>query len=364
MLDARERLSSAPEAIFAFGPRPAEKRSFFAGLAMAAKASAIALPMALMSGMSAQLAIDAAERSAQKAAEWAAAEAKHVIQAAARTPTPGEWLAKKLKGSPEDTSNYEVARLIAEKDTFLSLATAVESVKTQVYYDPAGANIGMGYCITIRAIEYGPDRVKEDLAGAGMEEAKAEALAAGKAKAAKGASITLPGAVLLLEKTASDYREIARADVGEETFDNLPEHKQAVLSYLAYNAGELKGFKRLLRAVRSGDDPAAMREMAPWWRDSDGVMKENHRLRAWAQAAWMGPERLAKALSDPHEFEGKYAREESRGLLAKEAKRLALKAAAEASRGEPDGFGDRLASRRAALGDGSPAAKPKTASLS
>lgn len=342
----RERLARGAQALFAFGPAPQEKRSIFRRMEPMAKAALVAIPMALASG------IGAIEIGNQTRAWIADPAAPKAAARQAEPKTPGEWLAARIQSLGGEASNYDLAKAVLPKDTFLSLATAVEDVKTKVYFDPAGANIGMGYNITLRSAEFGEERVESDLVAAGMRESHAKALAEGERKAAKAASISVPGAVILLEKTAEDYRERAREDLGAEIFDKLPEHKQAALAYLAYNAGDIRDFRKMLRAIRSGDDQRAMMEMSTWWRDSEGKFQENHRLRAWVQAAWLGPQKLEEALEDPHAFEQSYANKQGKARLAREAARaeearpIRMKADAKA----------RLAERRARMGIGEGAA--------
>lgn len=208
-------------------------------------------------------------------------------------------------------SAQDLAKRLVGKDTFLALALSVEDAPKRAYMDGAGANVGAGYCIDARRKGLGDAAVRADLALAGFAPPEIGKLMSRNRKMVESVEVDSKHALRLLAITKPHYEEMAREAVGADFFGELPKHKQDVLSYLSYNTGGPKKFVNLLRAVKKQDDLAALAELAPKFRSggskANPKFKLNHRLRAWAQAAWMGPETLGDALREPDLFEKSYA---------------------------------------------------------
>jgi hypothetical protein len=201
----------------------------------------------------------------------------------------------------------DLARRLAKLDTFMALALSVENVPKTAYVDAAGANAGAGYCIEARRRAHGSDKVKSDLRKAGFAETEIANLLSRETARIESVKVGKAQALRLLAMTKPHYESMAREALGAKTFNALPSHKQDVLSYLAYNTGGPKKFVKLLRAVKEKDDVAALSQLAPSVRTEDGHALKNHRLRAWAQAAWVGSDELEAALARPLAFEKNFA---------------------------------------------------------
>lgn len=205
------------------------------------------------------------------------------------------------------SSHREIAMKLVGIDNFMALALSVENVPDRAYVDAAGANVGAGYCIEIRRRIYGEKIVASELARAGFDPREIESLMSREEERVVAVVVNDAQALRLLAITKPQYEKLARNAAGHAVFDALPAHKRDVLSYIAYNTGSPGSFVKLMNAVRSGDDVAALSELAPSVDMGRGKLVKNHRLRAWAQAAWIGPGPLARALSKPVAFESTYA---------------------------------------------------------
>lgn len=204
----------------------------------------------------------------------------------------------------DDMTREQVAhKLLENGKPFQALAVTLEGMETKPYRDGCGLNVGMGYCIDARVREYGEDRVKEDLAGAGLEQLQIDALM-GKDRAAQDKiEMTRTQALSLLELTEGDYRTRARDIVGQGVFDKLPEHRQAALTWLSYNTGEgLAKFSNLLRNVRNDKPEEAVKHMTPFFSQG-GKMVPNSRAGAWMMAAYWSEDALKAAIERPDALE-------------------------------------------------------------
>jgi len=208
-------------------------------------------------------------------------------------------------------SAQALATALLPKDPFLAIATQVEVPSTKPYFDAAGANIGMGYCIPQRLAAYGEPHVRDDFAKAGIDEKTSDLLLSKKRGDVLSAEITQSQALRLLMVTKEDYLLRAKRAVGEDVFNSLSVERQSALAYLSYNSN-LSGFKKLPQAIAAGRETQAMREMTPSFRNENGALQKNYRLASYLWAAWSG--HLGAALSDPAEHERLYAHD--RGLFA------------------------------------------------
>ena len=205
----------------------------------------------------------------------------------------------------EDT-HMDLAKKLSDKDIFMALALSVENVPSTAYVDASGANAGAGYCIEARRKSLGLDVVKIDLAMAGFSEKEISDLVSKDTQRIEAVQVTKEQALRLLSMTKPKYELMAKEALGDEYFNALPSHKKDVLSYLAYNTGGPEKFVKLMKAVKNNNEIEALSQLTPSIRTKGGLVK-NNRLRAWAQAAWIGSEELKQALNEPVEFEKKYA---------------------------------------------------------
>lgn len=204
-------------------------------------------------------------------------------------------------------SHLDMARKLVHRDTFMALALGVEDVPARAYVDAAGANVGAGYCVEMRRRIHGDTQIAAELAQAGFEFEEIESLMSRDEQRVESVKVDNAQALRLLVITKPQYAELARNAVGAAVFDALPSHKQDALAYLSYNTGAPASFVKLIQAVRAGDEVAALSEFAPSFTLGKGQKIKNHRLRAWVQATWIGPDALGRALARPDAFESTYA---------------------------------------------------------
>lgn len=203
----------------------------------------------------------------------------------------------------------DLARRALGKDTFLALALAVEGMPNYAHIGAARTvNVGAGYCVSARMRALGKDQVRKDLSLAGFGSEEIETLLREKKEEVEQVEVSRKQGLRLLALVKPHYEQMAKKAYGNG-FEKLPEHQRASLTYLAYNTGNPKAFKKLIWAAKSGKEAFALRQLATGWRDKSGEMRKDHRLRAWMQAAWSGPEKLGEALEKPLKFELRYADE-------------------------------------------------------
>lgn len=222
--------------------------------------------------------------------------------------SPSSAVAVTPKTEMGGTSTTRIARqLLAEKgdlSRFMALAVTVESYAHTPYWDTAGLNVGMGYCITRRLQEQGPTRVRGDLISAGLASSDVVTLMGHDHHAQKKVNISEAQAVALLREIAPDYEARARAFVGAPTFNALPAHRQAALTWLAYNTGpNLDQFKRLRTAVQGNHPDQALTHLTPLYRNHSGAMVANQRAGAYLVAAYWSEPGLQAAVKNTHQFE-------------------------------------------------------------
>ena len=299
-------------------PAPASPKAFAAvvGPAQAAKPSAVLAAPALALASKATL-LPSQPSGAPKAQSQAQPKAQPAVlipaTASAKAPAP-DALAKALEGVAPNSR--AMSKALSDVDLFASMATAVENFEELPYYDPGGLNVGMGYCVTKRLSEYGKERVAQDLRSAGFDEREVSLLVQGRdRKAIAKIRVTPLQAVRLIDATREDYMGLARDAVGD-SFDKMPQNRQVALGYLAYNTGDVGKFRKLVSALRGGDDASAMRNMTVKWRDNQGELHANHRLRSYVQAMFLGASHFKRAIADPMAFEGNMASAEAESALA------------------------------------------------
>lgn len=210
----------------------------------------------------------------------------------------------RVVGVPEHLDDQQArVHLANQGDYFRALAMTLEGIETRPYRDGCGLNVGAGYCITARVRDYGAARVVQDLTQAGLSSQDISALTGNDRRAQDQVQLSRQQALALLDATRPDYEAKARQTVGAEVFDALPAHRQAALTWLAYNTGDgMAKFQRLLTAVRQDKPQEAVRHMTPFFAQ-DGKMVANSRAGAWLMAAYWSEDSLKQALADPDALE-------------------------------------------------------------
>lgn len=209
---------------------------------------------------------------------------------------------------------------------FQALAVTLEGLETKPYRDGCGLNVGMGYCIDARVREHGTARVRQDLLGAGLTGLQTDALLGNDRPTQDSVELSGTQALALLALTEGDYRNRARTFVGGKTFDGLPAHRQAVLTWLSYNTGEgLGNFRSLLTAVRLDQPGEAVQHMTPYFSQG-GQMVPNARAGSWLMAAYWSVDSMKAALSRPDALErgARQGQSPLEVVAPKDAGRLAL----------------------------------------
>ena len=228
---------------------------------------------------------------------------------------------------PDTMTPQEVSqKLLDMGKPFQALAVTLEGLETKPYRDGCGLNVGMGYCIDARVRELGVERVREDLANAGLDDTQVQTLMGNDRKAQSQIEISRTQALSLLALTENDYRVRARDIIGQRVFDKLPQHRQAALTWLSYNTGDgLAKFSNLLSAVRKDQTAEAVKHMTPFFSQG-GEMVPNARAGSWMMAAYWSEDALKEALKRPDALEsGSRNGQSPLAIVApKEAGRMAM----------------------------------------
>ena len=216
----------------------------------------------------------------------------------------------RFKKVPALETSY-LRTLLRHRDPFMAFCSGLEEPLLKAYDDGVGnQTIGIGYCIPARVRTYGKERVVSDFMAAGLNREQAVALANQDKEALRTIKLTPHGAVALLEVIKPDYERVAKAAVGEKTWDKLPENKQVALTYMVYNTGHLE--PDLVANVRSGNDAAAMSGNNMMPKLSTG---ENHILRGRVQAAFLSQDMFEKVINNPGEIDAKYGNPQGQHAL-------------------------------------------------
>lgn len=348
-LDLALSIASDPSARAVIkGPAPAASRGIWGSMNLKVKLLAVAIPagLALFANPFGNVASSPQTTSAKTdhIVNAQSAPASQTIEVApnmafptaALAAAPEDRLAKALPNQGVGMNSRDISLSLMNVDLFASLVTAIEDFKSKPYYDPGGLNVGMGYCVTKRIAEYGKTRIEADLTMAGFTPDEVETLIKNKKAAVSKITVTPLHAVKLIEAVREDYNSIARGGVGAEHFDKMAPHQQAAIQTLAYNTGDVGKFKKLVAALRGGNDAKAMLNMTVSWRDSDGELHANHRHRAYLQSMFLGPEHFKRAIADPNAFESHMAAPGAESALAE------IAAAAQ----KPEGLRSKLLEKR------------------
>lgn len=178
--------------------------------------------------------------------------------------------------------------LLAEHQPFLALTTRLESFQPNAYFDSGGLNVGYGYCISKRSGEAGVKQVHEDLTQAGFSDKDINTLLNGKRAEQEKVQVSPIQALHLLAIAQEEYIMAARITVGGDTFDALPPHRQAALSWLTYNTGGagFAKFRNLIEAVQDNRPIDAVNHITPRFIDESGNRVVNARAGTALIAAY------------------------------------------------------------------------------
>lgn len=235
---------------------------------------------------------------------------------------------KALEFSDNEDATSLSKKALEANEQFLALAIRLEEPKQTVYFDNCGANIGLGYCLTVQVKNKGRENVINELTEAGIDSNTAKKLTSDKIilknsrSAAKDIKIDFKPMLILTKSLQPEYKNIAQNAINtEETpyWDKLPSNTQDALTWLAYNTGEdnFPKFKKLIKAVRLSTtdlSPKALatnnaiiyKNLSPWFSDPNepSGYKENNRAGAFLIAAWQ-PLGISFAIHNPELIEAK-----------------------------------------------------------
>lgn len=276
---------------------------------------------------------------------------------------------EKLGITISDNRDSIVEKALDNNENFMAFAVRLEDIKTTVYYDPGGANIGAGFCITKQLELHPRDEVVKMLEDAKIDHDTAIALTdpkmtdlkKPKKKLSKGLSISPESALILTKSLQKSYEatlisafDTAGASVnpkkglnqGLELFNKLSPNERASYTWLNYNA-DISKFKRLNKAIYTSHDDNStprqkaaaktiiMNNLAPMYRDN-GTLVKNTRAEAYLTSGMYDEMALSFALRNPNEIEsrqgdvatlGKYLKSQTKKMTQNTS--LAIKSLAE-----------------------------------
>jgi hypothetical protein len=191
-----------------------------------------------------------------------------------------------IYGNEKDSSKLS-DKMFDNGKLFLAIATLIENVKTEVYYDAAGANIGIGYCIDRQMKDHGVDAVMNDLHQAGIPARQARLLT-GSPDERSMAHIAVTQAINLLDITSDRYVKAAKKWLGNEHYDHLTDMQKTAITYLVYNVGahHISGFKKLKSAIIAGHAGKIKHNITPMFRAQNGKWQKNDRVGSLLTATW------------------------------------------------------------------------------
>lgn len=244
----------------------------------------------------------------------------------------------KLNLNISDNRDSIVQKSLQHNENFMAFAVRLEDIKTTVYYDPGGANIGAGFCITKQLSTHSRDEVIKMLEDAKIDHNTAVELTNPKItdlkrhnkKLAKGLNISPESALILTKSLQKTYQStlISAFDSvgvsmnpkkgdnqGQDLFNKLSPNEKAAYTWLNYNA-DISKFKRLIRAiyVLHGEDSTIkqkaiakniiIKNLAPMYREN-GTLVKNTRAEAYLVSGMYDQVALSYALTNPQEIESR-----------------------------------------------------------
>lgn len=273
-LTIKQKLAHAK--IHCYGDNPAEKRGIVS-LVKLYSAIALTLAAAQVIGDSSNMMISGARI------------ATGVIQKMSPTPSVDRSIIKASDRSSILAQSIDPELGVDERaiQSFVEIASKIESIKTTVYRDSGGENIGIGYCITKQLANKGRAGVVGDLRSAGISDATIHNILGSRAQQKK-VVITTAQSIALLKVVAPDYVKICKQWLTPEVFDKLTPEQQAVPLWMTYNSGtNVKSFKKFKHAVSHHQDIS--QHVAPSFKvkDAGGIhWVKNDRAGSILATAW------------------------------------------------------------------------------
>lgn len=182
--------------------------------------------------------------------------------------------------------------LIKADEPFKAIAVLLEDVKTTVYYDSGGRNIGAGYLLTKQIASKGRGMVVAELTSAGIPLQKAMTITDPRSPDRDKIVITKAQAIKLLSINQVEYERAASKWLGQENYDNLDASQQAAVAYLAYNVGatKLSKFTSLKSAIKDEHEGLIEKHLKVNYKDKHGHVIENKRVGTVLQSAFLTPD--------------------------------------------------------------------------
>ena len=171
-----------------------------------------------------------------------------------------------IEVKPTDSTPALAVKMWRAGQQFQAAALQAEGLETRPYYiegDPTQPTIGVGYNIKMSATAIGREGVRRELQRAGIDANTITTLMSSDQKVSSKAQISVSQALALLDIATHRFRDSTRAAVGANTYDRLPEHRQAALMWIDYNSN-LHARPSLVSAVRQGKTQEAINQMETW----------------------------------------------------------------------------------------------------
>lgn len=193
----------------------------------------------------------------------------------------------------ENMSKESISNALIEKnEPFKAIAVLLEDVRTDVYYDSGGRNIGAGYLLSKQIASKGRAGVIAELTSAGVPVKSALALTDSRSPDRDRVTITKGQAIRLLSINQLEYERAASKWLGKEVYADLSPSQQAAVAYLAYNVGatKLSKFAALRKAIQQSDEGLINKHLKVNYRNGDGDIIENKRVGSVLKTAFLSEE--------------------------------------------------------------------------
>lgn len=233
---------------------------------------------------------EAASRDTQVKAATEAAKKVPVLPKA-DTATPSTNVPVQQPVGPEQTPK-EIAQARAHTDPSTALTAVMEGFGNKKYRDPNGKDwcIGYGYNLSKRS----PEQVVSDLVQAGVtDQQRVKDIIAGTG------TITPDEGARLSKMVRKNSVRIAEQALGSATWQQLADHKRAVLIDLAYQTGDYSdSFMSALRNLARGSEAGVKQALQVSFYNSQtrerkmDIRRNEHRL-----AMWESPDRFLQLVN-------------------------------------------------------------------
>lgn len=191
-------------------------------------------------------------------------------------------------------SQAQDKRIARERQLFAALAQTIEGENAKPYKDSGGWNLGMGYRLATQIALKGESGVCEELRGIGLSDKEVKTIVWGKEQEKQAVELTKEQTSRLFHAIAPEYEQLAANIYGKEHWTKLAPNKKAVLSYLAYNTGNLGDFKKLIKASKENNQAEAAKNAMPV-----ANKKALTRAGAFLAAMWAGENEFAEKKEKP-----------------------------------------------------------------